>query len=297
VQLVTIDSREVAGRPGVLTSTGEILDLAVAPSTLDQAQWIPQSVISVLAAGEEGLERVSSLCAEAEDPSLRKSLLAAGALLPAQATQLMAPVRRPGLILLTESFATAAQEPLPVATIKSPHTACGPGRAIRLPWPEIRGARVSVQLGVVLGSALYRATAADAAEAIAAYTVLMDFSLPEPEATDNASWRSYVDSKQFPDACPMGPALITADELRDAGRVSLRLDINGVNGEAFALNLSDLPIVLARLSARYGFRPGDVIGFGAEAGQAEARPLRDGDRLLACLGAELALPAQLFFAA
>ena len=77
----------------------------------------------------------------------RESLLAAGALLPAQGTQLMAPIRRPGLILLTESVAAAAEEPLPVATIKSPHTACGPAQAIRLPWAETRGVRVAVQLG------------------------------------------------------------------------------------------------------------------------------------------------------
>jgi len=297
MQLVTIDSREVAGRPGALISTGEILDLAVAPSTLDQAQWIPQSVISVLAAGEEGLERVTSLCAEAEDPARRESLLAAGALLPAQGTQLMAPVRRPGLILLTESLASETGEPLPIATIKSPHTACGPGRAIRLPWPETRGARVAVQLGVVLGSALHRATIADAVDAIAAYTLLMDFSLPEPVSGDDAAWRLYVDSKQFPDACPMGPALLTVDELRDAGSVSLQLDINGVQGRPSKVNLNDLPRMLSSLSARYGFRPGDVIGFGAEAEQADKRPLRDGDRVLARLGSSLVLPAQLFFAA
>ena len=294
MQLVTIDSREVAGRPGVLTGSGDILDLAVAPSTLDQAQWIPQSVISVLAAGEDGLERVEALRSEADEPARREALLASGALIPSDRTQLMAPVRRPGLILLTEAVA-GAEEPLPVATIKSPHTACGPGQAIRLPWPEPRGARVAVQLGVVLGSPLHRAGAGEAADAIAAYTLLMDCSLPEPAGGSNAAWRQYVDSKQFPGACPMGPALVTADELLDERSVSLQLDINGVVGEPFALQLDDLPSAIARLSARYGFRPGDVIGFGAEAGQADARPLRDGDRLLARLGSSMALPAQLFF--
>jgi hypothetical protein len=294
VQLVTIDSREVAGRPGVLTSAGDILDLAVAPSTLDQAQWIPQSVISVLAAGEDGLERVASLRSDAEEPGRRDALIAAGALLPSQGTQLMAPVRRPGLILLTESVAGDG-EPLPIATIKSPHTACGPGKAVRLPWPETRGARVAVQLGVVLGSSLHQAGHAEAVDAIAAYTLLMDCSLPEPESGSNAAWRQYVDSKQFPGACPMGPALLTADELREEHSVSLQLDINGVAGEPFELRLDALPSAIARLSARYGFRPGDVIGFGAEAGQADARPLRDGDRLLARLGSSMALPAQLLF--
>ena len=149
----------------------------------------------------------------------------------------------------------------------------------------------------MLGNPLHQATEAEAVAAIAAYTLLMDFSLPEPDADDNAAWRLYVDSKQFPRACPMGPALITADELRDLDSATLQLDVNGVAGAPFDLQLADLPSLLARLSARYGFRPGDVVGFGAEAGQADLRPLRDGDRLLARLGTRLALPAQLFFGA
>ena len=52
MKLVTIDAREVAGRPGVLLEDGNILDLTAAPSTLSQSQWIPQSVVSILAAGD-----------------------------------------------------------------------------------------------------------------------------------------------------------------------------------------------------------------------------------------------------
>lgn len=295
MHLVTIDSREVAGRPGVITGGGEILDLAVAPSTLDQAQWIPQSVISVLAAGEDGRERVARLLAEADAPGQRDSLTAAGALLPLRDTQLLAPVRRPGLILLTESAPAAAAEPLPVATIKSPHTACGPARTIRVPWTEDRGLRVDVQLGVVLGSPLHRADETAAAAAVAAYTVLMDVSLPEPANGGAAAWRGYVDSKQFPGACPMGPALVTADELEACESLVLQLEINGVAAVVAELRPAELPAALARLSARYGFRPGDVIGFGAATGAADKRPLRHGDRLVARLDSVLSLPAQLSF--
>ncbi|MDH3978679.1 MAG: hypothetical protein OEU86_09195, partial [Gammaproteobacteria bacterium] len=63
MKLLTIDSREVAGRPGVLLDSGDILDLAVAPTTLSESQWIPQSVISVIAAGDSGYEGVNRLIA------------------------------------------------------------------------------------------------------------------------------------------------------------------------------------------------------------------------------------------
>ncbi len=206
MQLVTIDSREVAGRPGVITSAGEILDLIAAPSTLSESQWIPQSVISVLAAGEQGLIHVNELLSRAADADNHARLSAAGALLQADSTELMAPVRRPGLILLTESVSEDTREPLPAASIKSPHTAIGPGQSIDLPWPETDGLQLKLQLGVVLGGPLHRATAAAAADAVAAFTLLMDFSLPQPRGEDSASWRRYIDSKQFPGSCPMGPA-------------------------------------------------------------------------------------------
>ena len=41
MKLLTIDSREVSGRPGALLTSGEVLDLAASPSTLSESQWIP----------------------------------------------------------------------------------------------------------------------------------------------------------------------------------------------------------------------------------------------------------------
>ena len=41
MRLVTIDCREIGGRPGVMVGDDEILDLAGAPRTLEESQWIP----------------------------------------------------------------------------------------------------------------------------------------------------------------------------------------------------------------------------------------------------------------
>ena len=43
MKLVTIDAREVAGRPGVLLDGGVILDLSAAPGSLSVSQWVPHS--------------------------------------------------------------------------------------------------------------------------------------------------------------------------------------------------------------------------------------------------------------
>ncbi|UCG74143.1 MAG: fumarylacetoacetate hydrolase family protein [Chromatiales bacterium] len=277
MQLVTIECREVAGRPGVITAGGEILDLAAAPTTLDQAQWIPPSVVSILAAGEEGRERVQRLldsAAEADPQQLRE----AGVLLPTDQTRLMAPVRRPGLVLILESDRAALGEPDPVAYIKSPNTVVGPATMVTVPWRAAQGLSARPLLGAVLGRPLHLAGTEDAAAAIAAYTLLLDLSRPHPEgAVDAAGWRAYQDSKQFPGACPIGPALVTADELAGESGLTIVLAVNGVEGTRIDHDLLDVPATLAGLSQRFGFRPGDVIGFDLPLGAEDQREYRDGD--------------------
>ena len=89
MKLVTIEAREVAGRPGVLLDGGVILDLSAAPGSLSASQWVPQSTISILAAGERGLAHAESLISLADEHEER--LREDGALLKLTATALMAP--------------------------------------------------------------------------------------------------------------------------------------------------------------------------------------------------------------
>lgn len=295
MHLVTIDSREVSGRPGVLTDGGEILDLIAAPSTLTEAQWLPHSVISVLAAGEEGTDRIAGLLARLQEPEVTARLRATGALLPLAGTRLMAPVRRPGLILLTGMAAPEPGEPSPVSYIKSPHTAIGPGQTLTPPWSQQEGLAAGLQLGVVLRSPLHQASEQEAAAAMAAVTVVIDVSLPIPAGLGLASWRRYIDSKQFPGACPMGPALVTLDQFEAQSQLRLSMNINGVAGEQLAVNLAELPARIAALSRRYGFRPGDLIGFGGEPPPAGGRSLRHGDRVVASLPGVMDLEARISF--
>lgn len=277
MQLVTIECREVAGRPAVITAAGEILDLAAAPTTLDQAQWIPQSVVSILAAGEEGRERVQRLLDSAADADPQR-LREAGVLLPMDQTRLMAPVRRPGLVLILESDRAAVGEPDPVAYIKSPNTVVGPATTVNVPWRATSGLSARPLLGVVLGQPLHLAGAEEAASAIAAYTLLLDLSRPHPDGAVNAAgWRSYLDSKQFPGACPIGPALVTADEFTGESGLTIALEVNGVEVTRVARDLDDLPAAVAGLSQRFGFRPGDVIGFDLPLGADDQRSFQDRD--------------------
>jgi 2-keto-4-pentenoate hydratase/2-oxohepta-3-ene-1,7-dioic acid hydratase in catechol pathway len=284
MKLVTIDGREVAGRPGVLLDSGWVLDLAAAPSTLSESHWVPVSVISILAAGEEGRERVQRLvtAAESADANQQERLKSAGVLVPFSDTALMPPLRRPGLILMVSAAQPAAAEPAPVTVFKSPNTAAGHGSKVTVPWSPDFGVTGCGMLGIVLGKPLYKAGIGEADKAIAAFTLIMDISMPIPGAAGSAAeWRCYVQSKQFPGACPMGPALITRDEIPMPGDIDAVASINGVKtGRGSLYSISETPAeLIARLSHSQAFRPGDLIaiepGINAEFGH---QALKSGDQ-------------------
>ncbi len=272
MKLLTIDSREVTGRPGVLLDSGDILDLATAPTTLSESQWIPHSVVSVIAAGRDGLERVARLVASAEQAD-RQSLLQNGTLLPYASTALLAPVRRPGLLLIVDSPDSGY--------IKSPNAAVGSGTTVTIPWPDVDTLWGAPMLALVLGRSIFKASQAEAAEAIAGYTLLIDLCGQAPgPVEDMATWRRQIEVSQFPGACPIGPTIVTDDEFGDPTSAVATVRINEVEVGSGALwpDSIDAPQLLTSLSRRYAFRPGDLVAIASSAGDAVARrKLRKGD--------------------
>ena len=256
MKLLTIDSREVTGRPGVLLSSGEILDLAASPSTLSESQWIPYSIVSILAAGRGGLEHVSRLVRAAEDAvgPQRENLNSKGVLLPFSGTELMAPIRRPGLVLVVDRDLNSY--------IKSPNTVVGNGASVNVPWAGRAGVMGSGMLAAVIGGSIFQSSPNEAEQAIAGYTLMLDLSVKHPgDAATLSEWRQYVDSKQFPGSGPIGPVIITKDEIEDPKTLSAAALINGVEvaaGRLYADGLN-VPSLLADLSQTYAFRPGDLI--------------------------------------
>lgn len=273
MKLLTIDSREVTGRPGVLLDNGDILDLAVAPTTLSESQWIPHSVVSVIAAGRDGLDRIEQLVKSAEKAD-RQRLLEAGALIPYPGTVLMAPVRRPGLVLIVDSDGSGY--------IKSPNSATGPGATITIPWPDVDTLWGVPLLACVIGRAFFKTDEAEAVSAIAGYTLMMDLSGRKPGSTETLSdWRELIDNSQFPGACPIGPTIVTADEFGNPADASVSVSINDVEvgtGTIWPADRNPAQL-LSQLSQKFEFRPGDLVAIvpGRESA-GKARELHPGDR-------------------
>ena len=266
MRLVTLDSREVGGRPGISLPTGEILDLAASPSGLTASQWRPQSVVSVLAEGEEGAARVVRLLAEVEAASedQRQQWRHSGRLLPADGTGLMPPIRRPGLLLMTTDRTGAAA----ACYVKNPNSAVGPDAVVAK--PEGNGGQLFLtgMLGLVLGRPLFRATAAQAGKAVAALTLVADLGTCRMEGDPG---EGRADARQFPGACVIGPGLVTVDEFTGSPDWEVVVRVNGraVGSGKPDLNPDHAARILATLSSRYAFRPGDVVGLPGTSGECE----------------------------
>jgi 2-keto-4-pentenoate hydratase/2-oxohepta-3-ene-1,7-dioic acid hydratase in catechol pathway len=185
--------------------------------------------------------------------------------------RLLAPVPRPGKIFGSGINYASHKEENPDAVLpeepgffaKFPSSICGPGDPIRLPGPEST-VDYEVELAVVIGRPGRDIPAAAAAEHVFGYTVVNDVSDRGVQFRPN----QMVLGKGFDTFCPMGPALVTPDDLPDLGSLTVR---SFVNGEArqqagVAEMIFDIPTLIAHASRNITLEPGDLITTGTPAG-------------------------------
>ena len=126
-----------------------------------------------------------------------------------------------------------------------------------------------VELGVIIGRPVYRATAAEAEAAIAGYTVVNDVSMRD--------WQSrtlqWLQGKMFERTTPAGPYLVTSDEVGSAPDLEVRCEVDGVVMQQS--RTSDLLFgaaeIVAYASQAVTLRPGDLIATGTPGGVGNAR--------------------------
>ncbi len=125
------------------------------------------------------------------------------------------------------------------------------------------------ELGVVVGAPVRRASTEEAAAAIAGYTVLNDVSMRDWQ------WRTteWLSGKAFEATTPVGPWLVTPDEVGDAADLALRCEVDGrVMQSSRTSDLlfrpADLVAYISRITT---LRPGDLIATGTPGGVGAAR--------------------------
>jgi acylpyruvate hydrolase len=126
-----------------------------------------------------------------------------------------------------------------------------------------------VELGVIIGRPVYRATAAEAEAAIAGYTVVNDVSMRD--------WQQrtlqWLQGKMFERSTPAGPYLVTADEVGSAPDLEVRCEVDGVVMQQSRTSdlLFGVAEIVAYASQAVTLRPGDLIATGTPGGVGNAR--------------------------
>jgi 2-keto-4-pentenoate hydratase/2-oxohepta-3-ene-1,7-dioic acid hydratase in catechol pathway len=174
----------------------------------------------------------------------------------------------------------AAIPPEPILFMKAPDTVVGPNDEVLIPRKSVK-TDYEVELAIVIGSkARYLATREDADACIAGYAISNDVSEREFQIERGGQWDKGKNCETFN---PIGPWLVTADEVADPQDLGARLWVNGeVRQDGTTKNMIfGVRHVVHYLSQFMTLYPGDVINTGTPAGVAmgrEGQPyLRAGD--------------------
>ena len=208
---------------------------------------------------------------------------------PLAELRLLAPVPRPGkVVAIGLNYRAHAREqkveapPAPLIFAKFPTAVIGAGDTIS--WDPALTTQVDyeAELAVVIGRTARNVSTADALDYVLGYTCANDVSARDLQFGD----RQWVRGKSLDTFCPLGPVLVTADEIPDPGVLDIACDVNGERRQDS--NTADLifPVaaIVAHCARAFTLEPGDVILTGTPSGVGmfsdPPRFLHDGDEVV-----------------
>jgi 2-keto-4-pentenoate hydratase/2-oxohepta-3-ene-1,7-dioic acid hydratase in catechol pathway len=253
-----------SGSSGIRTGVvrGEtVVDVseAVAALTLPPRADLPeaQGMLRLLQAGEGALRGL----ADTRGPSL-----------PLKGLPLLAPIPRPGkIVAVGRNYADHAKESgidpfeKPRIIAKLPSSVVGPGAVVRRP-ATVTKLDFEAELGVVIGRAAANVPLARALDHVAGYTALNDISAREFQFDVSPPQTTFA--KSMDGFCPLGPWLVTRDEIADVQALEVSCFVNGKRMQHG--NTAQMIFSVARLieylSGFMTLEPGDVLATGTPAG-------------------------------
>lgn len=152
----------------------------------------------------------------------------------------------------------------PIVFAKLPSAVIGPGEPIC--WPPQLATQVDyeAELAFVVGKRAKNVPEDEAFSYIAGYTLLNDVTARDLQVADG----QWTRSKSLDTFCPMGPWLVSADEIKDPHNLTIRCRVNGrlMQNSSTKNLIFDVPYLLSYLSRSFTLVPGDVIATGTPSG-------------------------------
>ena len=170
-----------------------------------------------------------------------------------------------GLNYSDHAAETGAEPPEePIVFAKALNALCGPNDDVELP----RGSKAldwEVELAVIIGSKTKYVSEADAMDHVAGFAIMNDVSERDFQTKRSGQWTKGKSHDTFG---PLGPWLVTRDEVADPHNLDMWLDVNGERRQTGNTNtlIFNVPHVVSYLSQFMTLMPGDVISTGTPPG-------------------------------
>ncbi len=298
MKLATFGRKRQEGslRLGALLDENSILDLSSAAAFCLQeiiqvkdplqvaARYIPPDMISFLDQGEEALKlaartveaiRAWQQTEKANPAGVRGEPL----VFPLTEIALQAPIPRPGkIIAMGINFYDHAEEnkvPLPkfpTAFLKASSAVIGPGAPVPYPRPTEQ-LDYEIELAIVIGKEGKDISRERAFEYIAGYTILNDLSARDIQMREMEK-RFLLLGKSLDGMAPMGPCLVTRDEIADPQNLAIELWVNNETEPRQKSSTNQMIFKIPDLIAYWSqmtLEPGDIITSGTPSGVAAFR--------------------------
>jgi 2-keto-4-pentenoate hydratase/2-oxohepta-3-ene-1,7-dioic acid hydratase in catechol pathway len=205
-----------------------------------------------------------------------------GELIKLEETKLDAPIQNPSKILgiglnyFKHAAEVNKQVPSePLVFLKPPSTIIGANQAVQIPRMSTH-VEFETELAVVIGERTKNVDEEEAYSKVFGYSIILDMSARDFQKVDGTLFRA----KGFDTFAPIGPYIVTTDEIPDPHSLDIKLWQNGElkqsdNTREMIFKIPQLISFISRVTTLY---PGDVIATGTPAG---VGPVKSGDKLVA----------------
>jgi len=189
---------------------------------------------------------------------------------PIDSVTLEAPIPRPGkIVALGKNYLDHVEETgsdvpeFPVIFAKFPSSVIGPDDPIVMPKVSSK-IDWEVELGVVIGKICKDVSEDQSLDYIAGYTVINDVSARDLQMNDG----QWIRGKSLDTFCPMGPCIVTQDELGDASGLRMHTKVNDVIKQNSSTSnlMYNVKQIISFLSKSFILEPGDIIATGTPSG-------------------------------
>jgi 2-keto-4-pentenoate hydratase/2-oxohepta-3-ene-1,7-dioic acid hydratase in catechol pathway len=255
---------------------GKLVDLTPAATLtgVELSPGVTSDMLALISGGAETLTQVASLVEIAPE----------GTLHTLDQVELLAPIPRPrkNIFCVGRNYAEHAAESLravgrevqlpPAPNIFTKAVTAVTGPYADIPYDPSVSTYLDweVELGVVIGRGGRHIAHEDSLSHVFGYTVVNDISARDIQNRPGMQW--FL-GKSLDSSCPIGPVIVTADEIPNPQALNLRLAVNGSvkQEDTTAHMLFDVAAIIAEISRFLTLEPGDIIATGTPAGVGFAR--------------------------